>query len=767
MNFPKQKLLSVAVIGTTLALTHGRVHAQDSAPKIRSIEEVIVTSRRVEESQQNVPLAVTALTSDALQAAGVTNLSELKTVPSFTLSPLTGRPTSLTVQLRGQRNSDATSTVDPAVGVYFAEVPIMRAYGIGALSALDVQSMEIVKGPQGTLFGRNTTGGALLITPNAPTQQIEGSIGLGVGNYNRRTAELMFNAPITDTTAGRIAVRTAQHDGYIDNRSGFSDINDEDSIAARASLLWEPTDTATNTTYFDYFNHDSHSGAKLVAVAPGPSQIRTVYGNAAVDGALAEANNSDFWSTRSLGDPKTSAKGLGFTNITSYELSDSLAIKNILGFRKVEAVEKSLEPSMATLPVTVSNNSAETKQYSEELQLQGSADRLEWIVGLFLFKEESKELVAQRALSPVWPPTIGPSINDIEVENQSRSVFGQGTYELTDSLSLTLGARWTEDKRELDTLNSIDYRNPAAPVCNLTANNVPPLIRLSPCSKNVSEDFSAPSYNISLDYKIDTNQLIYVAHRSGYRSGGFTSTAQRPLQYEPFDKETVKDIELGYKADLDIFDSPLRFNAAYYYSDYKDIQRNVGELAPGSSVVVNTVKNAGSATIQGLELETTWLPADAVEVRLFYAYTDAGYDDFKSRTSAGAVLDLSSNEFAPVPKHQGGLGVTYTQPLGEAGELRFMVDGYWQSEIAGNVINKLNGTNIDIPGAFQAGYSLYNARISWDNIFGAPLTVSLWGKNLTDTEYYAGNTTQYETLGLTSGYFGEPRTFGIDAKYSF
>ncbi|MET0378381.1 MAG: TonB-dependent receptor [Spongiibacteraceae bacterium] len=767
MNFSKQKPISLAVIGAALVLAHNAAHAQDSAPKARSIEEVIVTSRRVEESQQDIPLAVTAFTSEALQAAGVNNLSDLKSIPSFTLAPLSGRSTTLTVQLRGQRNSDATTSVDPAVGVYLAEVPIMRTFGIGAMSALDVQSMEVVKGPQGTLFGRNTTGGALLITPNAPTQHIEGSVALGIGNYNRKTAELMFNAPITDVAAGRIAIRKAMHDGYINNRSDFADINDEDSIAARASLLLEPTDTLTNTTFADYFDHDSHSGAKLRSIAPGSSQVRTTYGSATLAQALNEADNSDFWSTRSLNDSPTSAEGMGLTNITTYELSDSLTIKNIFGYREVEAIDTKLESMMPSFPVNISDQTAKTNQYSEELQLQGAMDRLDWIVGLFLFKENSEESGTAYSLATTWPPAIGPNIVNLEVENISKSIFGQGNYAFTDSLSLTLGARWTEDKRELDVLSNINYRNPAAPVCSLTATNVPPLISLSPCTKKVSKDFSAPSYNISLDYKLDDRQLVYLAHRSGYRSGGFTTTAQRPLQFEPFDKETVKDIELGYKADFDIFETPLRVNAAYYYSDYKDIQRNVAEIAPGGTQIVNTVKNAGSATIQGLELETTWLPIDALEIGAFYTYTDAGYDEFESLSSAGVVQDLSKNEFAPVPEHQGGLNVTYTYALGEAGELRFLVGGYWQSRVAGNVVNRLAGTDIDIPGAFQSGYGLYNARITWNDIYGQPLSISLWGKNLTDTEYYTSTTTQYETLGLASGYFGEPRTFGLDARYSF
>lgn len=763
----KRNTLSLAIAGTAIVFANGMViAAPDSSPRLRSIEEVIVTSRRVEESQQDIPLAVTALTSEALAASGISNLADLKSIPSFTLAPLSGRSTTMTVQLRGQRNSDATSTVDPAVGIYVAEVPIMRSYGIGALSALDVQSMEVVKGPQGTLFGRNTTGGALLITPNSPTYDLAGSVALGVGNYDRQTAEVMFNAPITDTTAVRFAVRSAKHDGYIENRGPFHDINDEDSMTVRASLLWEPTDALTNTTFVDYFDHNSHSGAKLRAINPGTTQMRNIYGSAALDQALAEEKNSKFWSARSLNDTPLTAEGMGLANITTFDISDSLTVKNIIGYRKVDTAADNLESMMATLPVNISNQAAKTTQWSEELQLQGSSDKLQWIAGLFLFKEKSEESGEQYSLSPTWPPAIGPSLSLVKVENTSYSVFGQGTYELTDRFNLTLGARWTEDERELDTRYNINYRNPASPVCNLTANDIPPLIVLSPCSKKVSEEFSAPSYNISLDYKLDDRQLVYLAHRSGYRSGGFTTTAQRPLQFVPFDEETVKDVELGYKGDLDLFGTPLRLNLAYYYSDYKDIQRNVGEIAPGSTQVINAVRNAGSATIQGLETEITWLPLEPVEIRMFYTYTDASYDEFDSRTATG-VLDLSDNEFAPVPEHQGGLTITYTHAMGDAGELRLMLDGYWQSRTAGNAINKLNGTNIDMPGAFQSGYGLYNARLSWNDIFGQPLTVSLWGKNLTDREYYTSTSTQYETFGNSAGYFGEPRTYGMDVKYSF
>lgn len=767
MKSPKPFTGRVAALPAAMVLAGtGAVTLADSAPGY-GLEEVIVTSRRVEESQQDVPLAVTALTSEALEASGVHNLSDLKAIPSFTLAPLTGRSTTLTVQLRGQRNSDATSTVDPAVGIYVADVPIMRSYGIGAISALDVQSMEVVKGPQGTLFGRNTTGGALLITPNAPTQELAGSLSIGIGNYNRRTGELVANAPITDTLSTRLAVRAAKHDGYIENRSDFPDLNDEDSIAARASLLWEPTDALSNTTFIDYFRHDARSAAKLRAINPGVSPLRTTYGSAQLAAAQLEQQNADFWSTRSQDDPTTTAFGGGFTNIANYDLSSDLTVKNILGYRKVDTNADHLEALMSGIPVNVSNLVADNEQISEELQLQGSTNRLTWVAGLFLFQENGEESTQGWQLSPVWPPTRGPSFADADVENKSRSVFGQGTYELTDALKLTLGARWTEDSRELDVKQDINYTNPAAPVCNLTANNVVPLIRLSPCTKKVSKDFSAPSYNITVDYKLNDRQLVYLAHRSGYRSGGFTLTAQRPLQFEPFDEETVKDVEVGYKADFNVFDMPVRLNTAYYFSDYKDIQRNVAELPAGSPAVVNVVKNAGSATIQGVEMEVTWLPTDAIDVKLFYTYTDAKYDEFESVGSTGAVQDLSSNEFAPVPTNQGGLDIGYTYSMGEAGELRAMVGGYWQSRTAGNVINKIGVTNVDVPGAFQSGYGLYNARISWNDVYGSPLSLSLWGKNLGDKHYYASSAPQWETLGLTTAYFGEPRTFGVEAKYTF
>jgi iron complex outermembrane receptor protein len=729
----------------------------------RGLEEIIVTSRRTEEALQDVPLSITALSQDAIERSSMQNFADLqRTIPSLNMVPSTGRKTSMNFSIRGQRVSEITTTVDPSVGLYMAEVPVARPQGAAITGFLDVGSVEVLKGPQGTLFGRNTTGGAIIVTPNAPEDEFGGSVGLGLGDYNREKVDLMLNAPITDKAAARIALTSGKRDGVLKNRTpGLPDTYDEDYIAGRGSFRWHLTDALSTTFYGDYLKANDNGGA-VVLTAVNPA----LPGGALLQNALARQKSADFFSNESSFDGWGRNEIWGVSNTTTYEINDNLSLKNVLGYRQGDTSDRNDFDGAVELALG-GLREYNGHQISEELQLQGDFDRLTWTTGLFWFKEEGEDFSYTWNRTQRPTPTSQGTVSGGDSTNTSYSVFGQGTYALTDALNLTVGLRWTKDKRELDATAFSLLALPAV-TCQLFAVDVG-TATVPGCVLPLSKSFSSPTWNVSLDYKLDEDQLVYVATRRGYRTGGFSARPSRPLQAKPFDPETVTDYEIGYKGDMELAGRPLRLNAAAFYADYEDVQRSVNYFDAQTQRSFNLTRNAANATVWGGELEVTWLPTDSLEFALFYGRIHARFDEAEADNATGtAKVDLSGNRFATTPEHKGGLTARYQLPFGgDVGEFSVQASAVIQSEIWTDATNRFDGTNTEIPGTRQSGYTVYDARIDWDKVFGQNMRISLWGKNLTDTEYFTGGNTQYNTLGFNQSAIGEPRTYGVDVKYNF
>jgi iron complex outermembrane receptor protein len=744
----KRKLLVTSVIAaSTLGLTTPAL-AQEGA---RAIEEVIITARRVEESAQDVPLAVTAFGEKQLEQAGIADVGDLaKSVPSFNAVPTTGRKSATTFMIRGQKPSDVIVTVDPAVGVYVADVPIVRTYGLGTASALDIQTLQVLKGPQGTLFGRNTTGGAVVITPNEPTQELEGSIKAGIGNFSQRTLEGVANLPINDTLAARVAVVSNSHDGYIENRvAGGHDFGNENTLTWRASLKWMPTDQLTSTLFLDGFDARDDGVGVGLTYGVGATFAPLAAAQAAAD-FHSSAGNNGVRGRRPLGDVQV----LGASNTTTYDLNDIYTIKNVVAWRSVKQHDiTDLDGSQA--PILATDQRSDIEQFSEEIQLIASYDKLDLISGLFWFKERGDD----GAYALQGPAT---SLSGGSATNESYSIFSQGTYHVTDDLNVTLGLRWSHDDREyIANAQDLEAGNWLCGIYTSQTSGVR-ANAAGTCRPEASDNFEEPTYNLSVDYKVADRQMVYAAARHGYRSGAFSSRAATLDDFVAAQQETVDDYELGYKGDFDIGTTLMRLNAAVFYSDYQDMQRLRTRFATtptGGSKLYNTIENAGQATIQGAELEATWSLTDDLTISGFYAYIDAEYDEWDGTNALGAPADLSANKFNGVPLNSGSVTVRYRLPFIDValGDVYVQGNAYHQSKTA------LWDTQ-DLPGSTQDGYWLYNARIDWENVMGQPLDISLWGKNLADEEYFVG---ALVTGGFSTGYIADPKTYGIEAKYKF
>ncbi len=766
-----------------------------------TLEEIVVTSRRVEESLQDVPLAITALTPQDLVSRGFEQLQDLqRAVPSFQATPTTGRRTSQIFAIRGQKADDVLLTQDQAVSVYIGGVVQGFPYGAGVLGALDVASLEVAKGPQGTLFGRNTTGGAVVITPNEPTDQFEGSVRIGAGDYSLLTGEGVVNVPISDTVALRAAATYTKHDGYVENLDdGSGDFYDRDDYAARVSLKLSPSDALTSTFMLDLFKADDNGAAvKLTAV-----NLATPLGRLYASGFAANQGDK-FFSLHSDVDNFSKVTVWGASNTTTLHLNDSISLKNIVAYRDLDLEDltdldgvsrfttgvpaslvggncalipqlgplATLRGGLCNLPFQFdSQQFSRAQQFTEELQLIGKGERLNWIAGLYYFDLHGRDGSIAKQFTLTNQRSVSGATGGLE--NKSYAAFAQGTYALTDTVNLTLGARYTKDKRELTTqARLLDPPFPAAGPCNLIGANGSRL-PADACELNVDADFSEPTWNASLDWKFAPGQLAYLAHRHGYRSGGLNGRGTTPSTLEPFDPETVDDYELGYKSDFYVGGQAVRFNAAVYYQDYKDIQRLNAFVLNG--ILQNTIVNAASATIKGGELELTWLPIADLELSGYYAYVDAKYDDFPacsaaSTTTTGCIpIDKSANKFSGIPKNSAGATVRYRLPFGpNVGDIWLTGNGYYQSAVALTAENRVDSFGLTCQGVNQDSYKVYNARVDWENVTGHQnLTVSAWGKNLNQAKYFTSGLCLYNNVGITQTYLGDPRTYGVEFAYKF
>lgn len=724
---------AIAIPGLTTAEESDSASGKEGASTAAGFEEIVVTARRREESLQEVPLAITALSGDELQKLNATKVENLGAiVPSLVITPSNSRRSSPSFALRGQRQDAQFTANDQSVGIYVAEAVQARVFGLSK-SLFDLESVQVLKGPQGTLFGRNTTGGAILFQPRRPDfDGVGGYASVRLGNFGQRDFEGALNVPLSDTLALRVGVNWTQQDGYVRDVNLARGVNQDNSIASRAVLLFEPGTGWNNTLYLDYFTADEpgSTASRLTSARPGSTpDIR--YGLA--DVLESQRQNLDFWQTeQDWAQAVSKGRNLGATNVTTFELSESMRLKNILNYREVDARERQ-DLDGTAFPVLHLEQLQTAEQVSEELQLQGEAidSRLNWIVGAYYFREEGTADTFTSVNGTVANPRY------TKLVNKSYSVFAQGDYRLTDTLSTTLGGRFTWDER------SIDQR-----LLNATT------LACIFCAKD-SDKFESPTYTASLNWQFAPSKLVYLATRTGYRSGGFNSSANTAAAMQGFDPEDVTDYELGLKADWKIGKASLRSNLAVFHTDYEDIQRAVIKVVDG--VPVTTIFNAAEATIDGGEIELT-LEVSDVSITASAAFVEPDYKVFVEETPAG-VIDRSGNDFAYIPHETYRLGASWLLPLKPAsgGDFTLSADYYWQSEVYFSEFND--------PTNFQDSYGLLNARLAWSKPFGVNMEVALWGRNLTAEEYFVSAGGNYASSGYTYSGIGNPRTYGLELRF--
>lgn len=756
----RQKLLGVCAAALTAAILLGPIpgYAQTGG-EAASSNEIVVTARRRDESLSRAPVAVTAFRAEELVERSIRTDSDLQLVtPGLTIRQTQGN-NSLTYSLRGQ-TADTFSGTPSAVVTYLNEVPLTIA---GASSFFDLESVQVLKGPQGTLFGRNATGGAVLYTSARPVDEFEASLRVRAGNLELRELEGMINVPVSDSVLFRAAFNTIDREGYINNLLDGENLGELGRDSARLSLTLRPSENLENLTVVQATDTDgSNTGASYTysAYPCGATNNGFVLTCAAsfvypgLQPYLAEQRAIGPYNTRHPGGARHTGNDWMVTNTTSYDISDSLRVRNILGASHAET--DSEQPQLGAPFATIltantatgdSGNELQVDSFSEELQLQGEWGSLTYVLGLYVQRQETET---------VWPQTYFSgavtTTNAFRTDNDTDAVYAQGTYDLAsatgvDGLRLTAGLRHTREEVRFEVFDR-DTR--------------PGLV-----GTRESATFEDPSWELGLEYQATDELFAYIKTRGSFRSGGFNGAAP-PVPVDAtaggnlFDSEHTQDVELGLKYRGEAFGRPAALNVAVYRQEIEDVQRVEfpDPDGPGGIASIAVTANVPEMVVQGVELDGSFMPAEWLEIGGYAAFTDAEFTDGRIN------LFGTPYQYGPVGDTPETSGVLYAQASlptpDRIGDVSIRAEVYSQSEQFFS-----NAANSIAPGTRLPGYTLVSGRVQWDGIMGSNVSAALFGRNLTEEEYFTGGMTLAAALGHNAAAVGEPRTYGIELSYRY
>ena len=730
----KRERFLLANVAAALAVP-ALAQTQTQAPEVGFIpEEIVVTARRRSEPLQETPVAVTALSAESLSEKSVVNVQDLgRLAPSLDIRAGGGSQTQSFIFIRGIGQASDNPALEPGVAIYVDDVFLPRSQG-GLFDLNDVAQVEVLRGPQGTLYGKNAIGGAVKLTSVLPGPERTGSISAGVGNLNERRLAVAYNEPLVDEKLFvRVSGSMRRRDGYNANSFGGARLDDIDSAAGRVILRYTPAQHLDLLLSADGYRDRSIDVAnRLLATAPTPA-LAAIEASA---GSLSPyilnpgedpsvGGGSDVRSDPDLGlSPFVDSYGM---SLTATWTGDEVTLKSISAYREFEGVRML---DVEGTPLRVLNIADHTRQdqFSQELQMSGALadDTFEYIGGVFYYVED----IAHDARQTVAP--LGARSDRLNmIETRSIAGYLNVTWNATDRLSAALGARYTREQRALRT----------------TRRSLPALNALAP-SFGAEKTFTDVSPKGEISYRFTDEVFGYVSASKGFKSGGFNNQANNSTQLVPFDPEIAWNYELGLKTQ--VFERRLTFNVAAFYMDYDDLQQNVFTTANGQ--LLQTVANAARARIYGAEVESSVALSSGLRLFGSLTYNDAGYDRFED-----AVLgDLSDRELR-LPKHKYLIGAQYDINFSDGMSGRLSADYAWRSAAYLDTVN----TAV----LRQPSYELVNARATW--AFDDSLELSVYGKNLTDTRAIQSGSQALASLGLAWGGFHAPRTYGLDMAWRF
>jgi iron complex outermembrane receptor protein len=733
-------------------------------------DEIIVTARRTEETLQRVPAAVSAFNERALERIQAQDTTGLQgAVPNLNIAQGRGSSNATNIYIRGVGQPDALQTFDPAVGVYVDGVYFSRIRGT-QLDLLDLQRVEVLRGPQGTLYGKNTIGGALSLVSRRPGQDFRGSASLSLGTYDYGEIRLSASGPVSDTVAAGFAVLHSQRDGFVEDAILDRDYNDKNTQAVRGTLAFTPSDRVRIDLAADY----SHDNASLTVGQPINSL--TYLFTPTVSIALpTNPATYNFTGTASPTLPNsTKLRHWGASLNMAFDLSEAVTLRSISAYRQLDTndyVDIDATPlQVGDVFVGVNQN-----QVSQEFQATVTSERLTGVAGLYFLREHitshqeaygnnAVNLTGFRGLPGFTDALLGPTnfpdflrTVDDELETTSYAAYANLSYEVLPRLRLSAGVRYTSETK--------DYFRTTS-----TFSNSSPILRSAApfqfTAENTWEDFSPMA---SVDFQVSDTVMIYARYARGFKSGGFNgraNTVGERTQYEP---ETANTYEAGIRSTIA---GQLRLNLTGFYNDYRNFQARVS--GTGLDPVTNlpaaqlSVLNAGRLNIKGVELEAAWTPVQGLLIDAQVGYLDAQYDEFADVRFPGGSRAFQTPAFAPEWTIR--LGAQYEANLGAGGFLTVGGQARHRSEMALAIDNTTVSTNpalvTRIEGLFADAYWVADARIVWEDR-DRKLSLGLYGQNLFD-EVYKTEGQEFSSVGsIRTVYYGAPRTVYVRGTVRF
>ncbi|SNS15798.1 iron complex outermembrane recepter protein [Sphingomonas laterariae] len=725
------KIRTLFVAVGCAASTTAVARAQEATAPQSGLEEIVVTAQKRAENLQEVPISIVSLGNEKLTDLNIDRFTDVGfTVPGLRLSQHPTTPFSTRLFIRGIGNNDAQVTQDPAVGVYVDGVYVARSTGL-AFDFGDAERVEVLRGPQGTLYGRNTTGGAINIVTRRPSGEAGADVELGYGtkDYFRALGRIEF--PEFAGIASSLTAIYSERDGLVENAGPGKDFGENDRWGVRFVAAADLSDNLDVFFSFDHsLEHNTPFYYQAEDVLPGFEAFVPVAPKRVKRATLAAPVEQS----------RLRTDGLALT--LTWQPSDTLTLKSITGYRAFNAsayADFSSNP-VATLFRT-NRQDTDHHQFSQEIQLLGSGfdDRLQYILGGYLFSEKADQTEDYDAGSFII------SNRFIYAKNKAQALFANGTWAFSEQLKLTVGGRYSWDQRRA-TKDNIDFTLPDP------ATGMPPYPFVGNGDKNFSK-FN-PSANISWQPADDLN--LYAKVVTGYRSGGFGTGAASKEDFERgFDEENLTSFEAGVK--WQGWDRRLQFNSAFFYSKYKDILIDLAVL--GAPQFVASF-NAGRARIYGAELDLSLLPVEAIRFDLSYAYLNAKYTEVLDPQTGADVTDLF--KFPNAPKNSFSITADAELTRIDDAPLHLILNYAWQDKVV------TTAPYIERPGARIGAYGLLNGRLELKQLpLGAgTVDLALWGRNLTDKAYVIDSTGSFPWSTKIKAY-GEPMTLGVEARLHF
>ncbi|HEY4545260.1 MAG TPA: TonB-dependent receptor [Pedomonas sp.] len=709
------------------------------------IEDIVVTAQKREENLQDIPISIAVLGGADLERKGIANLTDFigGAVPALRIMPNIGRTSSLNITMRGIGGGDPTQiSRDPANGIYIDGVYLGRVQGLG-MEMFDIERIEVLRGPQGTLFGRNAVGGAISIVSRRPTGELGLDLTAGVRNLDGFNVKGHLNLPEFAGIRVKLDGVWSKRDGWVRNSlAGQSDWGDYERHGVRATALWTPADTLEVRYSFEKSRDKSVSGySQILRLLEGAPPLAPIFD---VEPERVRQGRAGVPLKPGIGDVQ------GHSLQVTWELSDALTLKSISAYRELEQSQSdnaagntvAFRPFGVFGRVSIAN--VDQDQFSQEVQLIGSLDRLTYVLGAFYFDEDASDYAhtpytnqfnADGTGYIVLPEPVGGPFPDRASTSHAKSTafFGQATYTppvLDDRLHLTGGLRWTHDRKH----------------GRLTAlRGAPTPFRYEFSSKRVD-----PSATVAFDWREGVN--TYLRWATAYRAGGANS---RSATYGAFGEEEVDTWEIGIKSDL--LDRHLRLNAAAYHTRYKN--RQVGFPNPGNPSNTETINVPDAEIIKGVEIDVTAVLSPDLTVTLGYALTD--WNASTDRNPFTGQVQPSVLNYSP--RHAATAALDYEFPPFSFGALSAHVNATYSSSFyTQGSDNPKTGEYLMLNGRLTLGALALGAG-------GPDVSVSLWAKNITNAQW---ETYQFALRGpgvtnAVLAHFNEPRTYGIEARVKF